>query len=252
MHYCAEMAKHAAVLTRLGERVRELRRERGWSRKDLSERSHVSERFLADIESGRANPSLVRLLEVSEALGTTAERLLADAAVHSGVALLGLRGAGKSTIGLRLADRLGFEFVELDSRIEETLGLHLSEIFELHGEALYRRAELDVLTELANGAQPIVLATGGGIVSARETYDLLKSRFFTIWLKAAPEDHWSRVVNQGDTRPMANDDQAFSNLCALLDERQHLYGEARLVVDTSANGVDAVVDDLCARLGGIA
>jgi XRE family aerobic/anaerobic benzoate catabolism transcriptional regulator len=97
-----------------------------------------------------------------------------------------------------------------------------------------------------------VLATGGGIVSARETYDLLKSRFFTIWLKAEPKDHWDRVVHQGDTRPMANDDQAFTNLCSLLEEREGLYGEARLVVDTSANPVDAVVDELSGSLGGFA
>ncbi|HZS38370.1 MAG TPA: shikimate kinase [Polyangia bacterium] len=165
------------------------------------------------------------------------------------IALLGLRGAGKSTIGRRLAERLRLRFVELDAAIEEAAGLSLAEIFELHGEAYYRRLERETLMALLSDAPGMVLATGGSLVNDRETYRLLRRRAVTVWLKARPEDHWNRVLQQGDQRPMAEHPHAMSELRALLAAREKLYAEAEHVVDTSRVTVDGAVDRLSRELG---
>ena len=165
------------------------------------------------------------------------------------VALLGLRGAGKSTVGAKLAKRLQLPFVELDHEIERAAGLTLAEIFELHGEGYYRRLERETLARLLAEPNGMVLATGGSIVNDRETYRLLRRRSITVWLKARPEDHWNRVIQQGDQRPMAKNPHAMAELRALLAARERLYAEAEHVLDTSRLPVESAVEKLVGELG---
>jgi XRE family transcriptional regulator, aerobic/anaerobic benzoate catabolism transcriptional regulator len=180
------MRSHQALLTTVGARVRALRERQNLSRRELSEKSGLSERFLAQLEGGKGNISLARFADVAEALGTTPAELLAGASSVGSrtgiVALLGLRGAGKSTIGESLARRFEVPFVEVDHRIEKTAGLGLNEIFELHGEAYYRRLEREVLARLLTEPRAMVLATGGSIVNDRENYAMLRERSRTVWL----------------------------------------------------------------------
>jgi XRE family aerobic/anaerobic benzoate catabolism transcriptional regulator len=224
------------------------------SRRQLSEISGVSERFLAQLESGKGNISLGRFADVAQALATTPAELLVGATPnHRGsgiVALLGVRGAGKSTIGSSLADRCSVPFIELDARIEEAAGLSLAEIFELHGEAYYRRLEREVLARLVTDVSAGVLATGGSIVNHRDNYSILRERCTTVWLRARPEDHWNRVIQQGDRRPMGENPHAFAELRALLAAREPLYAEADHIVDTTDRNVTAVVDAIHSAVWG--
>jgi XRE family aerobic/anaerobic benzoate catabolism transcriptional regulator len=212
----------------------------------------VSPRFLVQLESGRGNISVVRLADVARALDVTTASLLAPAAEAQQpvVALLGLRGAGKTTVGKRLARRLHVPFVELDRRIELAANLSLAEIFSLHGEDYYRRLERDVLQKVLEVERPMVLATGGGVVTAPETFALLRRSALTVWLRATPEDHWNRVVRQGDRRPMADHPQAMSDLRALLAARESLYSSAAVSVETTGRSVERVVEDLVERIEG--
>ncbi len=232
-------------LAAVGARVRSLREERGLSRRQLSERSGVSERFLAQLEVGDGNISLARFAEVAGALGLSPAELLAGAELAprplAPVALLGVRGAGKSTVGAALASRIGVPFVELDQNIELAAGLSLGELFEMHGEAHYRNLEREALRRVLDGS-PLVLATGGSIVSDRDSYAFLRQRARTVWLRARPEDHWERVIRQGDRRPMAENPHAFAQLRELLTARQALYAAAHHVVDTSGRSLDQVVE----------
>jgi XRE family transcriptional regulator, aerobic/anaerobic benzoate catabolism transcriptional regulator len=234
-----------AFLAAVGARVRARREERGLSRRQLSERSQVSERFLAQLEAGDGNISLARFAEVAAALGSSPAALLdgADLAARppAPVALLGVRGAGKSTVGAALAARLGLPFVELDQKIEFAAGLSLGELFELHGEAHYRQLEREALRGVLDGS-PLVLATGGSIVSDEDSYALLRQRARTVWLRARAEDHWDRVIRQGDRRPMAENPHAFAQLRELLTARAPLYGSAHHVIDTSGRSLDQVVE----------
>jgi XRE family transcriptional regulator, aerobic/anaerobic benzoate catabolism transcriptional regulator len=227
------------LLAGLGARARELRTERGWTLQELARRSEMSPRFLVQVEAGDANLSVRKLAGLARALGTTPAALLSGPGGEADlpvVALLGLRGAGKTTIGRKLARRLRVPFVELDQRIEDAAGLRLDEIFALHGETYYRRLERETLDRvLAEG--PLVLATGGGLPTSPETWALLKRRALTIWLRARPEDHWNRVVQQGDKRPMADNPQAMAELRQLLEAREPLYAQAHHVVDTT-QGLD--------------
>jgi len=262
-----------------GMRVADLRKQQGLSREELARRSKLSARFLADVEAGRGNLSLNKLAGLSEALRIPPSLLLAgldsrnsvDSALamiarcdptqmkelqlwlktrlnpkEKKLALIGLRGAGKTTIGKKLAKNLKFEFVELDERIEKAAGLTLQNIFELHGEDYYRQLEQDVLMNLILLRRPLVIATGGGIVTRNETYDLLQRNCFTIWLKAAPENHWNRVLKQ-DPRPMANRPDAFAQLQNILNRREPLYALADYTVDTSNNSIPAVVKTIADR-----
>jgi XRE family aerobic/anaerobic benzoate catabolism transcriptional regulator len=240
MHYISAVT----FLESVGSAVRSQRERRGWSRRELATASGVSERFLAQLETGDGNISLRRFAEVAHALGTTPAALLAPAeapAARKPVALLGVRGAGKSTVGAALARKLGMRFVEVDQEIESATGLALGDVFTLHGEAYYRRVEREVLTRLLADPVPMVLATGGSIVNDPTNFALLKNRAHTIWLRARPEDHWNRVVAQGDQRPMAENPHAFEELRALLAARQKLYARADLTVDTTGQTVKQVV-----------
>ncbi len=159
---------------------------------------------------------------------------------QSTIALIGLRGAGKTTVGKRLAAELKWRFVELDDLIEKAAGLTLQNIFELHGEDYYRRLEEEVLVDLFSQQKNVVLATGGGIVMRTETYDLLQRHCWIVWLKADPKDHWNRVLKQ-DPRPMRNYPDAFGQLQSLLHRRESLYARADLAVDTSTLGIQRSV-----------
>ena len=231
-------------LEAVGAQVRAQRERRGWSRRELAAHCGVSERFLAQLETGDGNISLRRFAEVAHSLGTTPSALLAVADAPADVkpiALLGVRGAGKSTIGEALAKKLGVAFIELDQQIEAAAGLPLGEVFALHGEAYYRRIEREVLTQLLAEPHPMVLATGGSIVNDPTNYGILRARCTTIWLRAQPEDHWNRVVAQGDQRPMAENPHAFAELRALLTAREKLYARAEHVVETTGRRIPQVV-----------
>jgi len=236
------------LLVQVGRRVRALRGQRGWSRRELSERCGLSERFLAQVETGRGNLSLKSLAEIAAALSTSPASLLT---MGSGVvALLGLRGAGKTTVGRRLAERLARPFIELDARIEDLAGLSLAEIWQLHGEGTYRELERDALERVFAAAPRAVIAAGGGIVTEPATFELLRERAATVWLRARAEVHWERVVAQGDQRPMGTDPRAMDRLERLLQEREPLYRRADHVVDTSALDVETVVDSIERLLDG--
>src|SRR3954468_24073445 len=244
MHYSAYVDRY---LEAVGAAVRAHRERLGWSRRELAAHSGGSERFLAQLETGDGNISLRRFADVARALGTSPSALLGPADAPAEVrpiALLGVRGAGKSSVGTALARRLGIAFVELDQRIEQTAGLPLGEVFALHGEAYYRRIEREVLIHLLADPPPMVLATGGSIVNDSTNYALLRARCRTLWLRARPEDHWNRVVAQGDQRPMAENPHAFAELRALLAAREKLYARAEHTVETTGRRVAQVVAEI--------
>ena len=240
------------LLSSIGLAVRKLRDGRGLTRRQLAKKSGVSERFLADLEGGVGNISVARLHEVARALGSSAAEVLVaaqpDREDRGLVALVGLRGAGKSTIGKALAARLKIPFVELDGLVEKEAGLSLSAIFALHGEAYYRRLAREVMTRYLAETSAAVMATGGGVVTDREAFKLLMKRSRTVWLQATPEDHWKRVLEQGDVRPGAASPHAQEELRALLKSREPLYAQAELAVDTSKLGIAGAVDEIARRL----
>ncbi|HWM83481.1 MAG TPA: helix-turn-helix transcriptional regulator [Pseudolabrys sp.] len=259
-------------LAELGQRVRDTRALRGMSRKVLSRASGLSERYIAQLESGQGNVSIILLRRIAQAMGTRIDNLLPDndassdwlvlrdllqdatpeqiaqvkatlsgglatAASTQRVALIGLRGAGKSTLGRIAAQRIGWPFIELDQEIERAAGVSITEVFALYGQEGYRRLEQSELRRLIGEPGPMLIATGGGIVAEPLTFDLVLSSCFAIWLKASPEEHMQRVRDQGDLRPMRDDRSAMQELRAILLSREPLYARARAVVDTS--GLDA-------------
>jgi len=252
MHYTASGPDDTArerrrtdLLRALGAAVRKQRNDLGLTMRGLGGRAGVSERFLAQLETGEGNISVARLQDVADALGTTAAALLEQGARAAAapsprqvIALLGLRGAGKSTLGPEVARRLGVSFFELDALVAREAGMPLSTIFEMHGEAWFRKLELEVLRAFLEAHETGVLATGGAIVTSREAFELLRRRTTTVWLKASAQDHWNRVLHQGDVRPMKNRDNAMSELKALLRTRKALYSLAAHVVDTSSTSFD--------------
>lgn len=268
-------ANDAAFLNRLGERVRDARARRGLTRKDLARDSRISERYLAQLEAGHGNISILLLRQIAAALGLALDDLIEEeeqpveltlihqllqrlpkqrlarirarlqsefgspAAERSRrIALIGLRGAGKSTLGAALARKLSVAFIELDREIEREAGTGLSEIFLLYGQQGYRRYERRCLEKALEAHERCVIATGGSIVSEPGTYDFLLSTCFTVWLKAEPEEHMARVVAQGDTRPMAGNAQAMEDLRRILLGRGMLYAQADAVVDTAGHTVE--------------
>ncbi len=240
-----------AILVHLGSRVRARRGSLGWTLAELSARCGISQRFLSDLESGKANISVLNLQSLARAVGTTASEILAGSPTadrRGCIALLGLRGAGKSTIGPRLASRLELPFFELDGLIEAEAGLNLGEIFAVHGERWYRRLELQVLRRFLDGHDRAVFATGGGIVTFPDTFDMLLQRCTSVWLRARASDHIDRVMKQGDTRPTAGRLHVMADLRALLAERDPLYSRAEVVIDTSGFGIAGSVDELVQQI----
>jgi XRE family aerobic/anaerobic benzoate catabolism transcriptional regulator len=260
-----------AYLKRVGERVRLARARRGMSRKTLSKASGVSERYLAEMERGAGNASLLVLRQIADALGIEAATLMSDQlerpidltlAIHQlerlapaeladarrliaqrfgtaapagqgRVALVGLRGAGKTSLGQLAAQALAVPFIELDGEIERASGMELSEIFAMHGQVMFRRLERQCLEAVIERLERVVIATGGSLVTEAATYDRLLSACFVVWLSATPDEHMNRVLDQGDLRPMADGPQAMDDLKAILDSRSPLYAKANAVVDTS-------------------
>src|SRR3954470_15471491 len=244
--------EHQVLLASVGAAVRRLREERAFTRRELAQKSGVSERVLADLESGEGYISVARLQDVSRALGTSAGELLFSAQHERSdrriVALVGLRGAGKSTIGQALANRLRVPFVELDALVEKEAGIPLPAIFQLHGDAYYRRPPRGAPSRFLAQADAAVIATGGGIVTDPGSFKLLQRRCRTVWLQASPQDHWQRVLKQGDVRPGAASPHAQEELRALLKSREPLYSQAELAIDTSRMGIMGSVDAIASAL----
>jgi len=241
-----------SILDVVARRVRRTRAARRWTIRDLAERSGLSVRFLVQLEAGTGNISVRRLDDLARALQVTPAQLLTDedGGAPPMIALLGLRGAGKTTVGRQLARRLRLHFVELDRRIEQMADMSLAQLFSLYGEEQYRRLERDALLHVIQENRPMILATGGGIVAAPDTYALLRKSATTVWLRASPEDHWTRVVGQGDRRPMADHPQAMADLRAILAAREPLYAGADYTVETSGRDPGEIVDELVARVHG--
>ena len=269
-------------LAQLGQRVRRIRALRGMSRKVLAEASDVSERYIAQLEAGMGNVSVLLLRRLAKAAGVTLDDLVNDTPAEIGwfrdllrtaspeaverakailrgsgqeetpephrvvdrIALIGLRGAGKSTLGRLAAKRLRWSFIELNGEVEREAGFSMPEMFKLFGQEGYRRWELKALRKICARRDPMILATGGGIVSEAVTFELLLSSFFTMWIKASPEEHMARVRRQGDLRPMANERGAMDELRTILSSREPLYARALAVVDTSGRSIDVGVNDI--------
>jgi XRE family transcriptional regulator, aerobic/anaerobic benzoate catabolism transcriptional regulator len=264
-------------LLMLGERIRELRARRGMTRKILAQQSGVSERYLAQLETGHGNISIILLRQIALGMGlplidlvreepeqpaeltlliqylsrlpverlARARRVLESELEAAGqavrrqrVALIGLRGAGKTTLGTMLAAQRGVPFIELGSVIEREAATPLSEIFSLYGQAAYRRYERRALESVLDEHPAFVLVPGGSIVSEPATFDLMLSSCKTIWLRAAPEEHMARVVAQGDDRPMKDNHEAMEDLKRILAGRVAMYSKADAAVDTSGKTVD--------------
>lgn len=245
------MIEKHPLLEQLASRIREARNRRKWSIRLLAEKSGVSPRFLTTLESGAGNISVVRLAAVCEALHLPLHELFAPKTQKKGViALVGLRGAGKSTVGRALGKHLSLSFTELDSLIEEEAGMSLSQVFSLHGEAYYRRLEHDTLQSYLAHNQSGILSTGGGIVTHDSSLQLLTRECTTIWLQASPEEHMNRVLNQGDSRPVAGRSNAMDELRDLLSTREHLYQQAELHISTSQRPLHDSLQDLMMQLDG--
>lgn len=235
----AKSPDDVVFLEQLGMRVRRARARAGLSRRRLAERSGVSERYLAQLESGDGNGSILLIRRVATALGTDLLELigqLVDVARTGRIALVGVRGSGKSTLGARLADRLGLPFVELTAEIERELGAPLSSVFAEDGRQLeYRDSERRLLRQVVDSQARCVIAAGGSVVLEPHTWQLLRNRCRTVWLKASPEDLIARVTAQNDLRPLQGREHALAELRALLAQRERLYALADLAIDTSAN-----------------
>lgn len=220
----------------IGTMVRMARGEKGISRRTLSEVSGVSQRYLAQIEAGEGNISVAMLVRLGAALDISAGdffRLESAETKPTRIALIGLRGAGKSTLGQLVADATGLPFVELNDVIEGESGLPVSDVIALYGPEGYRRFESRALSSVIGGQNDVILAVAGGIVDTPKTYDILLEEFDTIWLQAAPEDHMKRVIAQGDERPMAGNPKAMEELKAILHRREAAYARAHFALDTA-------------------
>lgn len=239
------------LLSSLGARVRRLRADRGLTAREVAERAGLSLRFYGQLEAGAANIAFTRLAAVAQALEVPLAQLVvqdASLAAHPVIALLGLRGAGKSTVGRLLAKKLRVPFVEIDERVEEGAGLSVPEIFGLHGEAWYRRRATAALRELVHAGDPCVAAVPGGLVQDEEAWRLIRERCASAWLRAKPADHMRRVLEQGDRRPMAHRADAMGELRALLLAREPFYRQADLVVDTSRRNAEDSASAVAAGL----
>ncbi len=269
-----------AFITTVGERVRKARQRKGIARRVLSELSGVSQRYLAQLENGRGNISIALLYRVAQALDHRVEWLVgADdpwgsegakfAELYRSatsdlrrkameilvtaqpaqlrrrrICLVGLRGAGKSTLGRRLGAALSIPFVESNRDIEEQSGMPVADVIALYGQEGYRRLERQALERVAATTDAVVLAVAGGIVAEPETFAFLLHNFHAIWLKAAPEVHMRRVIEQGDERPMAGNPKAMEELTSILTSREALYAKAEIMIDTGGKSIDESSHDL--------
>ena len=278
-------------LTALGERTRALRSRRGLTRKGLAKAAGVSERHLANVEMGVGNASIQILRQIAQALNCTLAELVGDetasspewlmiretlrgrsepelaqaraalagvfgapaseAARRQRVALVGLRGAGKSTLGRMLAEHWGVPFVELNRSVEAVAGCSLAEIHSLYGPAAYRRYERRALEDTIQRYPRAVIATPGGIVSDPATFNLLLAHCYSVWLRASPEEHMSRVLAQGDTRPMSGNTEAMDDLRRILESRAAFYSKADQVLDTSDMSLADAFAGVKERLGPV-
>jgi XRE family aerobic/anaerobic benzoate catabolism transcriptional regulator len=239
-------AQESVYLGRLGERVRAWRTEHRMTRKALTAASGVSERYLAQIEAGQGNISVLLLRRVARAMGVPMEHLVRedDAPRAARIALVGLRGAGKSTLGDKLAQALDVPFIELDREVEKEAGAKLGEVFALYGQDAFRRFERRALERVLNQHERAVIATGGSLVTDPSSYELLLERCFCVWLKASPEEHMSRVMAQGDTRPFKGRSAALDEIRKLLGDRDRLYSRASIAVETSGKTVRQTLQEL--------
>ncbi len=234
-----------AYLSLLGDRVRAWRGEQRMTRKALAAASGVSERYLAQLEAGAGNISVLLLRKVARAMGVPVESLVREERpAEKCIALLGLRGAGKSTLGEKLAQSLDIPFVELDKEVEREAGAELGEVFALYGQDAFRRFERRALERVLAQHDRAVIATGGSLVTDAGTYKLLRDRCTCVWLKASPEEHMSRVIAQGDMRPFKGRSAALDEIRRLLADRDGLYGRADLVLDTSGKSARASLSQL--------
>jgi XRE family aerobic/anaerobic benzoate catabolism transcriptional regulator len=270
-------ASEAAFLAAIASEVRRSRAKRGMTRRQLAQASQTSERYLAQIESGVGNPSVSVLRAIAQALDLPCAALLPEAGARTAalgaildllaqvpegelpalakdietrlarpgsadrarrMALVGLRGAGKSTLGRMLAQHLGWPFIELDRLIEEDYGASIPDLIEMAGTATFRRHERSALDRIITAQDAAIITTAGGIVANQETYALLLRRTHTIWIKARPEDHMSRVMAQGDFRPMAQNRAAMADLVAILEARRADYSRAEAEIDTSGEAIE--------------
>ncbi len=270
------MPQDEQYLLQLGARVRDTRARLSMSRKTLAADSGVSERYLAQLEGGHGNISILLLRQVAQALSLALPDLLREEREHSveltlltrylerlspkkllqarsilvsafgeldpdqrrrRIALIGLRGAGKSTLGRKLAEQFKIPFVELDQEIEREAGVPLAEVFSLYGQAAYRRMERRCLENVIELHARAVIATGGSLVTEPDTYETLRAACFTVWLKASSEEHMERVIAQGDLRPMTGRGEAMADLRHILDERDTLYRLADATVETSGRSI---------------
>lgn len=275
-----------AFVAEVGRLVRRGRARRGITRRQLASDSGISVRYLAQIEGGYGNPSLIVLKSIADALEAplTAfiphddrhERLSRivdlvnrlsptewpsleqsiEARVVEGsqserahrIGLVGLRGAGKSTLGRMLAERLGYPFIELNRMVEQEYGASISMLIEMSGVSSFRRYERASLEKVIADHDRVVIATAGGIVSSPETYALLLRRTHTIWVKAPPQEHMNRVMAQGDFRPMSENREAMADLVAILDARSQDYAQAQSELDTAGRTVEQSAEDLFKRV----
>jgi XRE family aerobic/anaerobic benzoate catabolism transcriptional regulator len=246
------------LLRDLAQRIRALRKTRSLTRKALSQLADVSERHLAQLESGEGNISILLLNRIASALNTSLAELFASQSQSSTmeasprikrIALIGLRGAGKSTLGEKLAANRNLPFIELDREIEKETGMPLADIFSLYGQSGYRAIERRTLERVTNEYDRAVFSIGGGVVNEPETYDYLRAQCYTVWIKAKPQEHMDRVVAQGDFRAMAGNDRAMEDLRRILSSREPLYRQADMTLDTTNATVEESFTRLQSSLG---
>jgi XRE family aerobic/anaerobic benzoate catabolism transcriptional regulator len=234
-----------AYLSLLGDRVRAWRTENSMTRKALAQASGVSERYLAQLEAGEGNISVLLLRKVARAMGVPVETLVREEAPpQKCIALIGLRGAGKSTLGARLAGSLKVPFVELDREVEKEAGAALGEVFAMYGQDGFRRFERRALERVLAENPRAVIAAGGSLVTDPGTYKMLLERCTCVWLKASPEEHMARVIAQGDMRPFKGRSAALDEIRTLLADRDRLYRRADVVLDTSGKSTRASFSQL--------
>lgn len=246
--------ENTALLHAIGALVRTERAKRGMTRRALAEQCQTSERYLAQIETGTGNPSVLVLDAIARALDVDVVELMpARRRAEVGrrppdrarrLALIGLRGAGKSTLGAALAQRLDAPFIEIDKMIEREHGAPVVTLFEVYGQATFRRYERECLARIVAQHAHAVIATAGGIVADEETFGQLLDQTHVVWLQASPADHMRRVMEQGDFRPMERNRDAMQDLVAILAARAPAYGRAHARLDTSSRDLAQCVDEL--------